>query len=258
VQTLLHQLGTDESDRAWESFIDAHGAVLYQVVHHLERDPDSARDCFVYVCEQLAACRFRRLRKYRAQEGATFSTWLRCVARNLCVDWRRSSSGRQRSFRVIQGLTPIEQRAYRFHFLERNTLRETTALLRAEFPETDDAAVTRIIEKISSLLSPRQRWLLSTQSRKLEALDAPGRSVAREVSQGGASPEDQLLEKERRDRLAESLGGLSGQERRLLKLRFDEDRSLQVCADALGLGSPQKAHRMLQAVLARLRTTLLG
>jgi len=258
VFTLLRQLGTDESDRAWESFIDAYGAILYQVVHHLERHPDSARDCFVYVCEQLAADRFRRLRKYGVHEKATFSTWLRCVARNLCVDWRRSNSGRQRSFKVIQGLTRLEQRVYQSHFVDRTTVRQTTALLRSEFPAVDDEEVTRIVERIYSMLSSRQLWLLTAHSRRIEELDAPGRAVARELADGGASPEDRLLGKERHERLAGSLGRLSGPELRLLKLRFEEERSLRVCADALGLGSPQKADRMLQALLARLRATLLG
>lgn len=258
VLTLLRQLGTDESDRAWRSFVEAYGAILFQVVHHLERDPESARDCFIYVCEQLVADRFRRLKKYSASEAATFATWLRCVARNLCVDWRRSHSGRRRSFKVILGLSPLEQRVYRSHFLDRSTVHETAALLRAEFPEITDESVDRIVGRIYSLLSPRQRWLLSTRYARAEALDAPGRAGFRELVQDGASPEDELLAKERRDRLAGSLGQLSSQELRLLKLRFDEDRSLQVCADALGLGSPQKAHRMLHAILSRLRATLAG
>lgn len=258
VTTLLRQLDTDESDRAWQCFVDAYGAILLQVVQHFERDPESVRDGFVYVCEQLAADRFRRLRKYRAREQASFTTWLRCVTRNLCIDWRRQSSGRQRSFKAIQELSALEQQVFWCYFVERSSLHETVARSRAAYPEVGEKVVSQIVERISSQLSPRQLWLLSTRSLRTEALDGPGRARFREIAQDGASPEERLLEKERRDRVASSLGQLSRQELHLLRLRFEEDRSLKVCADTLGLGNPQKADRMLHAILARLRSMLPG
>jgi len=256
VLTLLHRLGTDESDRAWESFVESYGPILLQVARHLVRDPDDARDCFVHVCEQLAAGQYRRLRKYGPRETASFSTWLRCVARNLCIDWIRRCSGRPRSFEVIRGLSPFEQRVFELHFAQQRGLRETTAAARAEFPDRTMESVSGAVDRIHALLSPRQHWLLSSRTVRLEPLDGsrggdpPADPTRRE------SPEDRLLDKERRARLTDSVGRLSSDERLLLRLRFEENRSLRVCAGALGLGNAQRADRIVRSILARLREML--
>jgi len=256
ILTLLHRLGTDDPDRAWESFVETYGPILLQVAHHLVRDPDDARDCFVHVCEQLAANRFRRLRRYGPRETATFVTWLRCVARHLCIDWLRRRTGRPRSFEVILGLSPFEQRVFALHFAQQRDLHETTAVARTEFPESTRESISAAVDRIHDLLSPRQRWLLSTRTARVEPLEGSRGEAPSMGSTHCGSPEDQLLDRERRTRLSGSVGRLSSEERLLLKLRFEEDRSLRVCADALGLGNAQRADRMVRSILARLRAML--
>ena len=91
-------------DRAWDEFLDEYAALVLQIVHLFERDPDRVDDCFVFVCEQLKKNDLRRIRRFDENGSASFPTWLRAVVRNLCLDWRRSRFGRPRSFRVIARL----------------------------------------------------------------------------------------------------------------------------------------------------------
>ena len=51
-------------------------------------------DAYAYVLDKLRADDFRRLRAFRPDSRARFSTWLVLVARRICVDWRRERYGR--------------------------------------------------------------------------------------------------------------------------------------------------------------------
>lgn len=93
---LLCDLSSSDAVRAWREFLVAFGPVLQQVARLQESDTDAAADCFLFVCEHLAQDRFRRLRQFRPGGPASFPTWLRSVARNLCIDWHRKTRGRVR------------------------------------------------------------------------------------------------------------------------------------------------------------------
>ena len=95
---ILEQINTRDSEEAWGLFLDQYAATILQVVKHFERDSDFVPDCFQFVCEQLSANSFYRLTRFQPQGPAVFSTWLRAVVRNLCLDWRRKRFGRRRLF----------------------------------------------------------------------------------------------------------------------------------------------------------------
>jgi RNA polymerase sigma factor (sigma-70 family) len=83
------------AEDAWTEFLHAYVRVVMQVISACERDSENRHECFVYACEQLCRNRFHRLRQFQPEGPATFSTWLRAVVRNLCVDWQRKA-GRHR------------------------------------------------------------------------------------------------------------------------------------------------------------------
>src|SRR5258706_12794353 len=95
---ILRGLTSDEAQSAWSEFLQSYAALIYQVVGFFERDTDHAADCFLFVCEHLSNNRYRRLRAFRVDGPAKFTTWLRAVVRNLCLDWHRKEFGRQRIF----------------------------------------------------------------------------------------------------------------------------------------------------------------
>jgi len=86
IDTILRQLRTRDSHAAWSAFIDEYAPLIFDVARRFERDPDNVADCFQFVCERLYEGRFRRLLKFTPQGPAKFSTWLRAVVRNLCLD----------------------------------------------------------------------------------------------------------------------------------------------------------------------------
>lgn len=259
IQAFLCDLHSDHSGEVWATFVEAYGPLLLQVVHLFEKDADSVRNCFVFICEQLAANHFKRLRQYHYREGASFGTWLRAVARNLCIDWRRKSAGRRRTDKAVGRLVAVEQEIYRLYFLDRLSPTEVLHALENSYPGLTELQVSAAIERIYNLLTPRQRWLLSIRTPRLESLssqDGEACALLKELLSPAANPEELLTEKEQRFWLSQSLCQLSESEQILLHLRFVEGQSLRVCADRLGLGNPQRADRLISGVLSRLRALL--
>lgn len=74
-------------------------------------------DCYAYLLERLRQDDFRRLRAFRADGAARFTTWLVVVVRRLCFDHYRAVYGRQRDEsdldhqhrRALTAFTPIER-----------------------------------------------------------------------------------------------------------------------------------------------------
>src|SRR5678815_4850355 len=93
---LLTRLASPDPTQAWREFLETYAPVLRQVVRLIETDHDAAADCFVYICQELAAKGFRRLLRFKSAGPASFTTWLRAVARNLSIDWHRKRYGRVR------------------------------------------------------------------------------------------------------------------------------------------------------------------
>ena len=93
---LLRDLASGNPTEAWDGFLAGYADLIFQVVSVLDRDPDNRSDSFLYVCEQLHKNDFRRLRQFKLDGRASFSTWLRAVVRNLYIDWRRQRFGRTR------------------------------------------------------------------------------------------------------------------------------------------------------------------
>jgi DNA-directed RNA polymerase specialized sigma24 family protein len=238
-------------DRAWSEFLENYAGLIYQVAGLFERDTDHAADCFLFVCEQLSANQFRRLRAFRADGPAKFTTWLRAVVRNLCLDWHRKEYGRQRIFQSIARLPAAEQDVYRCVYERGMTREEARLTLRTRYPALDlDAACARIEQN----LTPRQLWLLSVQRPQRREAPDPVEDLA--IPDGAPGPETLAVRGQQQARLTRALSGLADQERLLIRLRFDEDLTLQQVAGVLGLPDPQTADRRIREVLAKLKKHL--
>lgn len=89
----------NESDReaAWESFVHRFSKLLLHTVHRQSPTYDMAMNRYAFVLEKLREDEFRRLRRFRPNGRARFTTWLVVVTRRICVDYLRSRYGRQRS-----------------------------------------------------------------------------------------------------------------------------------------------------------------
>ncbi len=258
LEGILHRLGSRAPEQAWEEFLEACSPLVLQVIRFFERDRDPVADCFLFVCEQLRANRFRRLRRFHLQGPACFSTWLRAVVRNLCLDWHRRESGRHRVFKAVAALGLLERAVFRCRFQEGLSRHETLLSLRCRFPELTEGQLLASEERVRHSLTPRQLWLLSLPPRGVHLALESEDGRERPLRDPEPSPEEALAFSEQRELLERALLRLPDSDRLLVRLRFEECLTLEQIARITGLGNPQRAERHIKGLLEQLRTAIAG
>lgn len=246
---------------AWAEFLESYSPVLYQTARACTSDEDAAADCYLHICEQLSRNGFRRLLKFRPEGSASFTTWLRVVARNICFDWHRSQSGRPRPFRSLQHLSALELEVYDSRFVHGTSRQETLHKLESRFPDIEMSKLSEIEARLQDLLTPRQQWILATRrqpesSHIAVAASEEGEPVGIDVTDPGPTPESLFADQQIHAQLQKNVGTLPTQERLLLQLRFEQELSLREIARLCGLQDAQRVHRMLAAVLKKLRDAM--
>lgn len=255
VEQILEQLRSYDADQAWSDFLEEYSAPIFQVICHFESDPDRASDCFQFVCEQLIKNRFRRLRQFKLHGSAKFSTWLRAVVRNLCIDWHRKEAGRPRPFKSISRLSSFDQEVFRLLYERGVSLEEGLRLMIPAFPNTTEERLAESRQRIEKGLTAQQRWLLDTRVARSNmatfAMDVENATA--NVPYPCPDPEMQAMLKERYQDLHRRLNRLSSQERLMVLLRFEEELTLDQIAKLLDLGNAQRVDRQLKQILSQLR-----
>jgi RNA polymerase sigma factor (sigma-70 family) len=261
VTLLLTQLRSADTQTAWKEFLLQYSSVLYQSVLTFTHDEDDASDCFVHICEQLVRNRFRRLLQFKIDGAATFSTWLRVVARNLCYDWHRKKYGRLRPFKSLQSFSALELEVYRCRYERGLSREETWQQLRAAWPALTTDLLPEIEGRIENSLNSRQRWLLSARTQRESSASISDTDVetweeAEPAVDTGPNPETIVADLQQRARLNESLRLLPPIERLLVHLRFEEELSLGEIAQLTGFGDAQRVHRRIAVILQKLREAM--
>lgn len=262
VASLLEALGSLNScDDAWAEFLESYSSVLYQTARACTQDYDAAADCYLHICERLALDSFRRLRKFRPSGSASFTTWLRIVARNLCFDWHRSRFGRPRPFKSMQGLSPLELEVYNSRIVDRSSQQETLHRVQSRFPDEGISDVSEIEERLEGALTSRQQWILATARRPaletaVAVLGEEDDPIWVDIVDPTPNQEIQIADQQQHDRLQKSVDSLPARERLVLQLRFEQGLSLDEIARLCGLDRAQTAHRMLAMVLKKLRNAM--
>lgn len=91
---LLRAPDSSRRDAAWEALITRYTKLLMATARRFGGDHDAAMDRYAFLLEKLRDSDYRRLRAYRSDRGASFTTWLTVTARRLCLDHERSRHGR--------------------------------------------------------------------------------------------------------------------------------------------------------------------
>jgi RNA polymerase sigma factor (sigma-70 family) len=259
---LLGALRSSKNSRdAWVEFLKSYSPILYQTARACTSDEDAAADCYLHICEELARNRFRRLLKFKIEGSASFITWLRVVARNLCFDWHRSRSGRHRPFKSLQHLSQLEVEVYNCRFNRGFSQEETLQQLKSTFPGVSLSELAVIEGRLHSSLSSRQHWILSTRkqlafSRTIAAAGAEGGEQSIDVIDPRPDQETFIIGRQQQIQLEKCLASLPTDERLILQLRFGEDLSLEEIAHLTGLDDAQRVHRRIAAILKRLRAAM--
>jgi len=260
VVLLLEALQSPSSHDAWREFLELYSTFLYQVARACTSNDDAAADCYLHICERLAQNGFRRLLKFRPDGIASFETWLRVVARNLCFDWHRSQSGRSRPFKSLQRLSGMELEVYNRRFVQGATQEETLKQLQSLYAGVSLFDLTSIEERLQGSLTSRQQWILSARRQShvtplaVESEDSGTRAI--DVADQRPNQEAQFADRQRQAQLRKSFDSLPAQERLLLQLRFEEELTLQEIARLCGLQDAQQVHRRLAAILKKLHSTM--
>ena len=260
IVAILSRLGSPEPQLAWEEFLRSYSALILQVVRLYESDDDRIADCFLFVCQQLSLKQCRRLRKFQAGGPATFATWLRAVIRHLCVDSHRQQCGRDRVFRSILSLSAMDQQVFRYAFAQGMSLDHALAALIPDFPAATAKEVAESFERVQNSLTARQLWLLSARNASVEALDTPpedgNKGLPNQIRDTSPDPEALAMSKQISVTLLHTLTRLSNPERLLIRLRFEEELTLEQIARLTGLADAQTVDRRIRQILDCMRRHL--
>jgi RNA polymerase sigma factor (sigma-70 family) len=198
------------------------------------------------------------LLKFKPEGSASFTTWLRVVARNLCFDWHRSQYGRPRPFKSLQRLSPLELEVYNCRFLHRTSQQETLHRLESRFPGVGLSQLSEIEERLQGSLTSRQQWVLGTRrqasfSRSVAVAAEEDEPGTLDIADPTPNQETQITDQEQQLWLRTNVAALPAKDRLLLQLRFEQELSFDEIARLCGLQNAQCAHRTLAAVLKKLR-----
>lgn len=259
IQELLLRLQTSGVEGAWIQFLEMFASTIVMVARRYEQDRDRVNDCFLHVCEKLCENNFHRLLQFNTGRGASFRTWLIAVVSNLCVDWHRANSGRQRPPAAIKKLSEMEQLVYRYKFERILDVETCLRVLQINYPQLRRKQLSVAIANIHALLTPRQRWSLGFRrgrNRPGKALTEPENQQDNEIVTPGPGPELIAQRDQDRDALLQAMSKLTHHQRLLLHLRFQQDLSLKDVARIAGLGDLHQARRRIESALKQLAELL--
>jgi RNA polymerase sigma factor (sigma-70 family) len=231
---------------AWRSFLAQYASLLVSVVRAHTRDGDMHNDLFLHVCEALSDNHFARLQKFDPHGPARFTTWLRVVTTNLCIDLIRKRKGRDRPFASVAKLPAVERALFHLRFERRLERAACFAALRANFPDLTEERFANALVNLERGLTPEQRWRASVRQRS----EVPLEHAFEETN--GESTEATAADHEAELRLASALERLEATDRLLLAYRYEQDLTFEQIARLMNLGDAFRARRHVQAALERL------
>lgn len=257
VAELLRRLSSKkQADSAWRDFLEANSPAIMHAIRRYEPDHDQAADCFLDFCGSLSDDDFRKLRSFRPEGPASFTTWLKAVTANFCIDWHRRKYGRMRPLRSIAGLPELEQLVYRHVYILGKSRSQCLHALQARFPDLTEWDIAAINGRLFRVLTPQQRFQLSSRPRLPVSLDAVSATesgtFADSMLDTSPDPEDHAERAQAVRTLKAAMLELPAEQRLLLRLRFEEELTLAEVARLTGEADPFKANRKIQAALARL------
>jgi RNA polymerase sigma factor (sigma-70 family) len=96
LDAILRAPDSEARTAAWERLVARHSRLLLAVARSFGGGRDEAMERYAYLLEKLSESDHHRLRAFRADGRASFTTWLTVAARRLCLDHLRSRYGRTR------------------------------------------------------------------------------------------------------------------------------------------------------------------
>ena len=253
---LLEVLGSDGAESAWTEFLAIYSETIFGVVKVFARDADQSSDCFLFVCERLAAKTYRRLRAFEPNGRAQFSTWLRAVVRNLCLDWYRSKYGRRGLFRSIASRSTIDQEVFVAAFHRAYSIDQIWLDLSRKGYSLSYSEIESRVGQLRASLSARQLWLVSASPVPIDTTEEGEENHIALLADAAPNPEMLAMLRETETIVRRAFAHLPATDRILLRLRYFEGLPLLEVARLLGLKDAQTADRRIREAIERLRKHL--
>jgi RNA polymerase sigma factor (sigma-70 family) len=233
---------------AWIEFLELHAPQIMSTAAQFEYEQERIHDCFLYVCEQLNDDGFRRLLKFNTAGKATFRTWLGSVVFNLCVDWHRREYGRAKLLPAISALPAFDQSVYRMVIEQGMDKEACFQALRADFPDLTRELIANAVSRVWSLLTPRQRWQIGVRNRGRKQIHGLANQERLDwLPDPALGPDVEAQKRQEFESLRGAMSRLPGEQRLLLRLRFQEGLTLKKIAQMKYRGDVNVAWRHIQA-----------
>lgn len=255
--SLLKSLKRNPPDKAWARFLQLFSPVLMKAANYHTQSSELAKDCFLFICEKLVERGFEHLDRFDPGRGVGFRSWLAAVANNLALDWHRQQFGRTRLPRAVQAMSELDQAVYRLKYLKRMENAACLALLRRHFPRIGRQQLSESLARLHQAFSPQARWRLSFVNRPRAQRQVSYESgfVTLDFDNDDAPHEEAVVQQKTRH-LERALAQLSTQQRLLLRLRFEQQLSLEQAARITGCSNLHQARRMIEKAITQLRGLL--
>ncbi|HMB69521.1 MAG TPA: sigma-70 family RNA polymerase sigma factor [bacterium] len=251
---------------AWQELVGRYSGIVQAVIrrHLRSRDEDDLLAIYVDV---LVGLHGGRLATFEGRSSLT--SWLALIARNHTMDHLRALYGRREIPKGVRELGDVDREVYRLfheeghgfraikHQLAGNGRRMSTDDLLESLRRIDGALDGRVLKRCAY-----DRWAREVggaPSRLLRLLDQL--DMETEESRQVGSPEAILLAKEARERLARIgrlIDRLPAEDRRVIELRFEQERTVPEIVARMDLPDRRKAYTILARAIRRVRRMMGG
>jgi RNA polymerase sigma factor (sigma-70 family) len=162
-----------EQDAAWRDFVAAYSRLILHSARAVAREGDGVMDAYAFMLERLQADGFARLRAYREDNRAKFTTWLVVVLRRMAIDHRRQRVGREERGEVSEA-TALRRRLEQLagEVVDVAQLAHDSGVAADE--QVQRAEVNRALTDATAKLDPRDALLLTLRFEE----DLPASRIA--------------------------------------------------------------------------------
>ncbi|MFQ5571956.1 MAG: sigma factor [Rhodothermales bacterium] len=255
----LIELFKTDPEAAYLELLERYTPALLRMIRHLMQDADEVMEVYTKICERLCANEYQALRRFRT--GRELTPWLSVVVANACRDRFRRKKASSVPNSVLSQLDEREKLVFKYYYQEHLPHEDIAEILsrrhRVPYAALD---VVHAIAKINDLLTTRKRWFLLAALRA----NRPFFSIE-DLKESGFQPsveddidafEEGALHQARIDSLNDALERLDPEDRLLVMLRFEHNRTAPQIAKIMHYNNHRYVYTRLRTVVKQLRRAM--
>lgn len=241
---------------AYRVLLEQYTSVMLRMIRKFMKDPDEVMEVYTNICERLCANDYQALRRF--QDDGELVPWLSVVVANACRDRYRKNKAASVPRSVLKQLDDRERLVFKYYYQERLPHEDIAEIItrRHRVPYTA-LEVVRAIGKINDLLSTRKRWMLLSALRAnmpTLSIDEMKERVGYQPSTAADLTFDQAMQdEEMMRRLQQALDQLDPDDRMLIHLRFDHNRTAPQIGALMKYDDHRYVYTRLRTVVQQLR-----